>query len=45
MMRRYMMFSIIDCKKCRKEIFVVSDDVEFCDDCNGYDQQKSEMLD
>ncbi len=39
------LFGIINCKKCRKEIFVISDDVKFCDCCNVYEQQQSEMLD
>jgi len=45
MMMNGLMFSIITCGKCKKEIFTFSDDVKVCDTCKEYNQQKSEMLD
>ena len=45
MMKKDAMYSIITCQICKKEIFVISDDVKICDNCNGYDQSQSELLD
>jgi len=39
------MLSIVTCRKCKKEIFVISANVDACDKCREYSQQDSEMLD